>query len=175
MEVELATENDIPALIALARHSGAATHWSEHQFEQIFRRQQDRAFSRLAFVIRLPEERDAARDTLNPGPSRLGGFLIARRLDREWELENIVVAESLRRNRLGELLLNRLLAHAQAEQGISVYLEVRETNLAAQALYRKLRFQQIGRRPEYYANPAEDAVLFRYSLTQAGQNEMHQP
>jgi len=43
-------------------------------------------------------------------------------------------------------------------------LEVREANRSAQAFYRFLGFSEEGRRPGYYSNPVEDAVLMRLGL-----------
>jgi ribosomal-protein-alanine N-acetyltransferase len=50
-------------------------------------------------------------------------------------------------------------------QGVrEVMLEVREANRSAQAFYRFLGFSEEGRRPGYYSNPVEDAVLMRLGL-----------
>jgi len=50
--------------------------------------------------------------------------------------------------------------------GIDVYLEVRESNHAARALYEKWAFQEAGRRKSYYRDPDEDALLLRFSFPQ---------
>jgi ribosomal protein S18 acetylase RimI-like enzyme len=42
---------------------------------------------------------------------------------------------------------------------ISIYLEARKSNEAAIALYKKHGFDQVGQRKNYYADPAEDAIL----------------
>ena len=99
------------------------------------------------------------------GPSSgVVGFLIARHLAPEWELENIVVAHIARRKGLGKLLLNALLSAARETNSDSVFLEVRESNAAARTLYEKAGFEQTGRRKTYYTNPTEDAVLYRGTL-----------
>ena len=43
----------------------------------------------------------------------------------------------------------------------SLTLEVRASNAPAQALYEKLGFREVGRRPRYYQNPKEDALILR--------------
>jgi len=91
-------------------------------------------------------------------------FLIAHRIDIEWELENIVVAGTARRRGLGTLLLRELIAHARIENANGIFLEVRESNQSARALYRKLGFEEVGSRKGYYANPPDDAILCRLSL-----------
>ena len=95
---------------------------------------------------------------------RILGFLIAHHLAPEWELENLVVAPAARRRGIGKRLLEALLAAAR-ETNNSVFLEVRESNTAARALYENAGFEQTGRRPSYYASPSEDAILYRWTVT----------
>jgi ribosomal-protein-alanine N-acetyltransferase len=51
------------------------------------------------------------------------------------------------------------LSQAHAAGAVTVLLEVRESNVAARRLYRKLGFTEHGRRSNYYLQPAEDALL----------------
>jgi len=46
-----------------------------------------------------------------------------------------------------------------------VFLEVRESNQPARAFYLRQGFEESGRRKFYYANPQEDAILYRLALT----------
>jgi ribosomal-protein-alanine N-acetyltransferase len=101
----------------------------------------------------------------NPS-SRILGFLVANHLTPDWELENIVIAPQELRKGLGKQLLEALLAEARQTNTVSLFLEVRESNTAARALYQKAGFEQTGRRKSYYANPMEDAVLYRLTLGQ---------
>jgi ribosomal-protein-alanine N-acetyltransferase len=94
----------------------------------------------------------------------LFGFLIASHLPPEWELENIVVAPAARRKGLATQLLEEFLARARETKSESVTLEVRESNQAARALYKKWAFEEIGRRPNYYASERQDAILYRLPL-----------
>jgi len=96
--------------------------------------------------------------------SPLIAFLIANQLGAEWELENVIVHPDFRRKGLGTRLLDELLARARAANSESVFLEVRESNKAAQALYLKRGFELAGRRKGYYRNPPEDAILYRHRL-----------
>jgi len=75
-----------------------------------------------------------------------------------------VVAPTSRRQGLGRRLLHALLAGARETNSHSVFLEVRESNGAARSLYEKAGFAQTGRRKAYYKDPAEDALLYRFSL-----------
>ena len=141
-----ATEEDIPDILRLARSSESAAQWSEQQYRALILGGES-ATSTLALVAGSSEN------------SPILGFLIARHVDREWELENIVVSTEVRRNGIGKHLCERLLGEAQQRNGEVVFLEVRESNIAARALYKKLGFRETGRRKSYYNNPLEDAVV----------------
>jgi len=92
------------------------------------------------------------------------GFLVVQRVDAEWELENIIVAEANRRQGVGTRLIKELAAQARAEQGSGIFLEVRESNKSARAFYKKVDFEETGLRKGYYSNPPEDAILCRLRL-----------
>ena len=96
---------------------------------------------------------------------RVLGFLVARTLESEWEIENIAVIAERQRSGLGRALLGELVSRARLAGGSSVILEVRESNAAACALYEKLGFMEEGRRKSYYHAPKEDAVLYRLRLS----------
>ena len=87
-------------------------------------------------------------------------------MDGDWEIENIVVSPDLRRQGLGTRTLMRRFLSGSGETGPlkTVHLEVRESNLAAQELYKTLGFAQIGRRKYYYSDPPEDAILLKFSF-----------
>lgn len=95
----------------------------------------------------------------------LQGFLVARALDGEWEIENIAIAGAARRRGLGTRLLGEFVDSVRRERAAAVFLEVRESNRAARALYEKWAFVESGRRPRYYADPPEDAILYRLDFT----------
>jgi [ribosomal protein S18]-alanine N-acetyltransferase len=94
----------------------------------------------------------------------LRGFLVASAVSTEWEIENVVVDDAVRRRGLGMRLIGHLVSQARSEQAQSIFLEVRESNGSARALYEKAGFVQIGRRSAYFRNPTEDAILYRLSL-----------
>ncbi len=136
-------------MIALQRESLSAAQWSQEQYDALFATTSARRRSeRLAWI--------AYDDTEVSG---ILAFLVAQRVDTEWELENIVVAGSERRRGVATALLAVFVTHARAGQGGEIFLEVRESNLSARALYRKLGFEETGLRKSYYSNPDEDAIL----------------
>ena len=80
-------------------------------------------------------------------------------LGDEAHITTIATHPAWRRRRLGEWILLRLLGAAWATEVRLVTLEVREHNAPAQALYKKLGFQQVGIRKGYYHDTGEDALL----------------
>lgn len=89
------------------------------------------------------------------------GYTIAWAIGDEAELANIAVAPDRRGAGIGRQLLDALLALLDARGGATVFLEVRDSNEAAQALYRSRGFTAAGRRKGYYRKPTEDAVVMR--------------
>lgn len=77
----------------------------------------------------------------------------------EAELLNIAVAPEFRRQGIGKVLLRQMLQEAKECGAFRILLEVRESNLTAQSLYRQYQFAEIGTRRKYYHNPVEDAVI----------------
>jgi ribosomal-protein-alanine N-acetyltransferase len=161
MHIRPATIADIPSILALEQQSATAGHWTEEQYRQAFRQEGGR---RLVLLAEDFPSTAAAQETRNRADTSISGFLVAQHLAPEWELENIVVAPSARRQGLGKRLLDALLAAARETNSTSVFLEVRESNAAARSLYEKAGFEQTGRRKSYYTNPPEDAILYRLTL-----------
>ena len=162
MRIRTAAPADIPAMLELERQSATAAHWTEVQYQHVFQSPESAPSQRLALVI--DEDHDAGFEPRSKREFRLIAFLIAKHLGSEWELENIVVVSTFRRKGVGTALLNELLTRARAINSESVFLEVRESNQAARALYAKWGFEQAGRRQGYYNNPPEAAILYRRSL-----------
>ena len=77
----------------------------------------------------------------------------------EGHICNVAVHPAWRGQGLGEFLLRRVLAACQSMGGKSITLEVRESNAAALALYHKLGFYEAGRRPNYYHDTGETALI----------------
>ena len=146
MLIRPVTAADVPAMMVLERHAVTAAHWRETDYERIFAPHAQR----VALIL---EEQEVE------------GFIVARRMGEEWEIENIAVAGATRRRGLGTRLLGELLDRARAAGASQVFLEVRESNRAARALYQKWAFVESGRRKSYYRDPVEDAVLYRFTFS----------
>ena len=77
----------------------------------------------------------------------------------EADITNVCVAALFRRRGVAELMINRLIDSGK-EKGIKTFfLEVRESNAAAIALYEKLCFKRIGERKNFYDRPVENAIV----------------
>lgn len=98
------------------------------------------------------------------GGSRVAGFVAARINADELHINNIGVREEHRRRGLGTTLLASALMTGRALGAAESVLEVRASNLAAQALYSKAGFKTVGRRKSYYKNPSEDALIMTKPL-----------
>jgi ribosomal-protein-alanine N-acetyltransferase len=147
MTIRPATPADVPVMMRLAQHSATAAQWSHEQYQRVFNAETPQ---RLALVI---EE-----------ASGVQGFLIAKDIAAEWEVENIAIAGRARRRGLGTRLLGEFLDHARAQGATAVFLEVRESNRAARALYEKWAFAAAGCRVRYYHGPDEDAIVYRLAF-----------
>ena len=89
----------------------------------------------------------------------IAGFLVSRRTaTNQHEILNVVVEQCYRRRGIA----TRLLRHVLDAGCEDAFLEVRESNSAAISLYDMLGFQEVSRRPEYYDNPREGAIVMRY-------------
>ena len=104
-------------------------------------------------------------EVLDGGAALLGYFIAMVGVD-ELHLLNITVGPSWQGRGLGRALLDAVSRHGR-ERGLQrLLLEVRESNMRAQALYLRQGFEVIGRRKAYYpaAQGREDAVVMSLSL-----------
>ncbi|MGC2698505.1 MAG: ribosomal protein S18-alanine N-acetyltransferase [Candidatus Angelobacter sp.] len=148
VRVRRAEAADLQRLMEIAAHSATAALWTRKEYEKVFAQNQPRP--RVALVV---EEEDIVL-----------GFLVSSLVDEEWEIENIAVSGPARRRGLGSRLLGEFLDLVRSRGGKEIYLEVRESNRAARALYEKWGFTEAGRREDYYDDPAEDALLLSFSF-----------
>ena len=108
----------------------------------------------------------AAREVGNP-KTGMAGFVLARLVAGEGEILTLAVARVHRRAGLGRELMDAVLRELHSERAAELFLEVDETNAPALALYRKLGFREVGKRPGYYAHagkPTTGALVMRRDL-----------
>jgi ribosomal-protein-alanine N-acetyltransferase len=146
VNVRAAASADVAGITAIERSAAFAAHWSPEQYARIFTNDSHR------FCLVIEDQ------------SQLRGFLVARVLGNECELENVVVAPADQRRGFGSALLASLLKEAASRQAEAIFLEVRESNTPARRLYAKCGFVETARRKSYYSDPVEDAILYTLNL-----------
>jgi [ribosomal protein S18]-alanine N-acetyltransferase len=95
---------------------------------------------------------------------QVAGYVVAWFAADEGEIANLAVREPTRRRGIGAALLDEALAEGSKRGTLNMYLEVRESNVAARRLYASRDFEEIGRRRRYYRRPVEDAIVLRRAL-----------
>lgn len=96
------------------------------------------------------------------------GYLILLAVAPEVEIANLAVSPQWRKQGIGRALMEEGIRLMRGEGCDRFYLEVRESNHAAQSLYGRLGFVWTGRRKRYYQNPTEDALLMALLPDDAG-------
>ncbi len=137
--IRSATPRDLPAILAIEQHAPSAAHWTPDQYSKLVD----------SGIVLVAEE-----------AGELCGFTCAKAVAGEWEVENVVVAQALLRQGIGNELLRELIQRARSEAASAILLEVRESNGPARRLYEKHGFREEARRRGYYRGPEEDAVLY---------------
>lgn len=144
----MAGQDDLSALHDLERR--CHTHpWNLRHFESAFRE----SGTRLT-VLRRPER-------LRLTDRGIEGFCVVQVAAEEMHVHNLVVRPESRRQGLGRRLLDDALRWATETGTRQVFLEVRQSNWAAMALYRAAGFDAVSVRRDYYERPREDALVLR--------------
>lgn len=89
----------------------------------------------------------------------LMGYLCFSSVLDEGSVDNIAVAPKWQRQGAADALMNAALDRARSLALAFITLEVRASNAAAIALYKKHGYAEVGRRKDYYRAPREDAIL----------------
>jgi len=118
------------------------------------------AWPRSAFLELLPRSYARLRVAVATH-GEVCGYCVMLMAGGEGEIANIATHPAWRGRRVGRLLLRESLRAADEAMAEAIFLEVRESNVAARALYAAQGFVQVGRRRQYYQQPAEDALVMR--------------
>jgi ribosomal-protein-alanine N-acetyltransferase len=144
--IRLLRTEDISDLASILEESSEAARLSTESFEKL---QMSEGF--LALVSEVA--------------GSVSGFVCGRRMADEGEILNLAVRRQNRKKGEGRALLSAALEKLQKGGVRRVYLEVRESNTTAIVFYQKQGFSIMGRRPGYYREPKEAAVLMEKKLT----------
>jgi len=140
-----ATSADIGDLVRIERAT-FSDPWSAQGFEEVLS-------ARGSVGLIAEDERGAA-----------SAYLLARSVLDECEILNLAVVPERRRTGIGRALLHQALDSIRVLGIGKVYLEVRQSNVAAQALYSAFGFRPMGLRPNYYRSPREDGLVLCLTL-----------
>jgi len=155
-EIRSATQADLADIFALERSVASAPHWAVEVYWSIVDAPtasspdvDPRRCLLVATALNGQVLGFAAGVVQKTGPA---------------ELESLAVAPSARRRGIGAALCCEIAAWARTLRASELLLEVRMSSDAAVALYKGLGFEEIGRRPGYYREPEDDAILMRLAL-----------
>jgi [ribosomal protein S18]-alanine N-acetyltransferase len=154
-------QSDLPLVRTWMRAAPEAPAWSEDDL--------------LGLVNAAPgNPRKTRRAWVVEDESGLAGFAVATALSiphtpaedapAECELELVLVPAHARRRGIGGMLVQTVLAWARDQGATEIWLEMRESNMRAVGLYQRCGFTTAGRRPGYYVDPTEDALLMRLRI-----------
>lgn len=96
----------------------------------------------------------------------LVGYIISKITYPETHILNLTVKKNFRKNGIGKALVELIISDARLRNSENIILEVRVNNTDAQSLYKKLNFEVIGTRKDYYEskNDKEDAYVLNLNL-----------
>jgi ribosomal-protein-alanine N-acetyltransferase len=147
------SEHDLLEVVEIEENSGLSRWgWDAYHAELA------RESSSIMLVMRARNE-----DGLSTTQS-VKGFIAARIIGDEVHVNNVAVREQYRRHGVAKRLLEAVLAEALRMGARTAILEVRVSNAPAQALYAGCGFKVIGRRPGYYTQPLEDALVMSLAI-----------
>ena len=95
---------------------------------------------------------------------RVIGYIGSQSVLGEADMMNVAVAEAARGRGVGTSLITSLIERLRQANAHRLVLEVRVSNAAAISLYETLGFSVVGRRPNYYYHPKEDALIMAKEL-----------
>ena len=136
------SESDISAALSILEESPEAVIWSRASL-----------LDSLAHGIALVAELDA----------HVRGFLFGRIAADEFEILNLAVGKQDRRRGIATQLVSTAIESGRSAGVRQTYLEARASNKGGIAFYERVGFRVCGRRPNYYRDPGEDAVLLAYT------------
>ncbi len=132
---------DVPAVSQIDKLSFTMP-WPEHSFQ-----------------YEVAENRVARCFVAETADHRIAAMIVSWIIVDEMHIATIATHPDFRRQGIGEQILRSALLDGRDAGAHLAFLEVRESNEAAQAMYRKFGFRASGKRPRYYRDNNEDAIL----------------
>ncbi len=133
-------EKDLSEVVEIEQSCFTSDAWSESSF--VYAMESDELLSLTAEI-----------------DGRVAGYIVVTRIV-EASIDSIAVSPEYRRQGVAEKLIWAALEGFSGD----VFLEVRQSNLAARELYKKLGFEEISVRKNYYEKPTENAIIMKTQL-----------
>jgi ribosomal-protein-alanine N-acetyltransferase len=149
-QIRAGLSDDLAGVVALERITPETPHWAEAEYAAAISADESGYVRRCLFTAEAE--------------GVLIGFSVGRVVGEVGELESVAVDIRSRRCGVGRTLCEAVINWCKRMGAIAVELEVRAGSEGAIGLYRVLGFVPVGRRPEYYSAPLDDAVLMRLDL-----------
>ncbi len=156
LTIRRALASDLADIVAIEQEC-FSDPWTSRSLAQLLTR--DEALFNVAVRRTVTAAHGEASDA-----ESVVGFSIAHVVADEAELANVAVRKSAQREGIGRRLLDHVAEEARKRGAVELFLEVRESNVAARAMYQRAGFFEIGRRIRYYDRPVEDALVLRLQL-----------
>ena len=142
---------DIEAVLKIEKEDFPADPWTDTGFLTHLMRSD--ALYLVAEKNHMDEECPEDREIL--------GFIGILAVPDEADITKVAVAKDAQGQGIGSMLMKELISRAPELGVAKIFLEVRESNEAALALYKKFGFEQIGIRKNYYTSPLENAISMK--------------
>lgn len=164
IEIRDIVESDFEACAGISVSSLPGEAWKIQDFEAASKNSQ--AMLLTAWYNRETNRMDAVvnQSETDAKSYEIAGYLVSYFAADEAELNSIAVSEKFRRCGIGRSLMQEYYRNLIENKVASIYLEVRQSNKGAISFYENEGFVRFSKRPRFYENPAEDAVLMRKSL-----------
>lgn len=147
------TEHDLVDVVEIEETCGLSRWgWEAYHAELSQRRRS------VMLVARFQNGKDFSAE------QKIKGFIAARLVADELHINNVAVRQEYRRLGIAKKLLDTVLDEAARMGARTAFLEVRVGNAPAQALYARCGFRVAGRRPNYYTQPVEDALVMSLAM-----------
>jgi len=146
-------EDDLPEVRTIEALS-FSNPWSDDTFRGEI---QNTSISFPLVVVRRPDNPVVAED-------KVVAYIIYWQIGDDVQINNVAVHPDCRGLGLGEAMMRHVIARVRAAGASFVTLEVRQSNTPALTLYKKLGFEIMGTRKNYYTKPDEDAHVMALDL-----------
>lgn len=142
LDIKVMTPEDVDKILELEKTCFTADAWMREDFEYRF---DDDDF------VNLVCECDGT----------FAGYITTCSVLDELNIDSVAVLPDFRRRGIAKALINEAVARKSPSV---VFLEVRQSNEGAIALYESLGFEKVGLRKNYYQQPVENAILMTLSI-----------